>query len=1187
MGQIIILISEIVDYSYNLVIKLSVVIWQIIIQPIFLCSLGISLFILFCFLLYREYKNWDQGWLSNLIEAQIAQPTKKQESEFDKISLFPITRGSVLRFIESIKLQILELLKKVISYFKNKVAYDIRHPYLPSVTWLLIFLSISGLFFIFSHNSVPYSNVLHLRNWQSFINRTVEANELSNIISILGGFVSIVFALIIFIAESIRDSKNPEQKRVLLKVSGLWFLVTFTTLSLLNFLWFKVTVLSLILPILIAIGVVRSFWRVILVLIDPEIREENRIKLLKDRIKRIILDSVRERIGNNILLGKIGHDKEIKIEYTFSKRWLDKSAGDYLFIESVEEGWLSDINLVELTKLVRRLEDSAQQLGFSLYLSSTPSLDGDAESGAVKQSQSQSGRIKKVYLLKRYGEHLPPSSIFTEDSKVILALPKEFNQDPALIDYVRNLVPHIFRFKKTEPSSNAFRRELQSTKDQLVAAIKSVSLGAIEELKQTYLHLAETFLETIHQFGGGFSAEQAKKERGNIFEGWNEIRWLSRDIRELIIVAADTDNRDVISDIAFLPIAIAIRAIQAKDHFLFQEFVGYSPFLYYLTKDKPDSEVKSFMIERSWRYLKELSDFHIEPQLKDRDNEVSLTDLKEYEDFAIYLFKIFQTLLKSAFDYKDLSTFKVILNEFSRLYRHFEPENEHPNATYLEQSLVWAKSDEEKTDIQNKLTFQRAQEASAEKIRLAKEQVFFGLASKIFDKYKQKSDSEPLKNFFDAVSSYIPTDTARLTTVFNSSRSFNTEDRWGWDDWEMVADGEVHSIDVHGKLDQLYCVIALQILKNQNAQQIAQINIPPSRDLAFLSEERPGANNLTVILNSIESNPEQWSFVLGEAERAKVETFKNILKKAREEQEKNEEEYLKTVKIDPDKLKEFRDKIKESFYQSGYLRPILKEFGIYKDSISETPDKNISSWGYNQIDEKAAFIKDWYVHYSGWGENYGRGMASSEDQLIFERMVEGAGSKKDVIKQDVISEIEKVLNENKFNNPIALQTLDHMYEYDYLQKSDLFVSRYTRDCPKTKVDSSHGYKGILKIAGQNVPVVDIFVRKKELKNKVIVTDLSNFGVLNQYSPIDKVEDKECGYDIFFIRVTDLNQDDQRRQKIIDDNPTWLQEHENKEGYLRQKALINLYQKFEFKIIEPKSAFCINVSDSPASDSEEE
>ena len=1187
MGQIIDFINKIASRAYEFMAGFFSVVWRIITEPVFLFFIAATALTWLCFLLYREYRAWNKGWLSNLIEIQIAGSTKKQEHKTERAQRLSFTKRSLTRLFESIKLLFLESLEKIISYFKNKVAYDTRHPYLPSIIWISIFLFVFGLFFYFSHNNVPYGDTLNFTKWQNFINRTVEANELSNIVSILSGLAAIVFALIIFIAESIRDSKEDQEKELFLRASNLWYLIILTTSSLLNFLWFKVTVISVALPILIAVVIVNSFWRVIHLLINPKKREEDRIKLRKERMKRIILDSVRERIGNNILLGKISHDKEIKIEYTFSKRWLDKSAGDYLFIESIEDGWLSDINMVELTKLVKKLEDSAQQLGFSLYLSSTPSLDGGAEGEAVKQSKSESGRIKKVYLLKRYGEHLPSSSIFTEDSKVILALPKEFNRDPAVVDRVRNLVPHIFRFKQTEPSSNAFRRELQSTKDQLVAAIKSVSLGAIEELKQTYLHLAETFLETIHQFGGGFSAEQAKKERGNIFEGWNEIRWLSRDIRELIIVAADTNNRDVISDIAFLPIAIAIRAIQAKDHFLFQEFVSYSPFLYYLTKDKPDSEIKSFMIERSWRYLKELSDFHIEPHLKDRENEASMTDLKEYEDFAIYLFKIFQTLLKSALDHEDLPTFKEILNEFSRLYRHFDPEKEHPNAKSLGQSLGWAKSDEEKNDIQNKLTFQRAQETSAEKIRLAKEQVFFGLASKIFDKYRQKRNSEVLKSFFDAISAYISNDIVRLTTIFDSSRSFETEDQWGWDDWEMVADGEVHSIDVHGKLDRLYCVIALRILKNQNDDQIQKIKIPPSRNLAFLSEERPGANNLTVILNSIESDPSQWSFVLGEAECTKITALKNILKIAREDQEKNEEEFLKTVKIDPDKLKEFNDKVKDSFYQSGYLRPVLKEFGVYKDLTSETPGKKVPSWGYNQIDEKAAFIKDWYVHYSGWGENYGRGMASSEDQLIFEKMVAGAGNKKEVTKQDVISEIEKVLSKNRFENPIILQTLDHLYEYEHVRNSEAFISRYNRDCSKTKLDDTYGYMGILKLAGRQVPIVDIFVRKGELKNKVLIADLSSFGLLRQYSPIDNPEDADHQYDIFFIRVTDLNENNERRQKIIDEKPAWLEEHPDKEGYLQQKALINLYQKFEFEIIEPESAHCINVADLPASDSEED
>lgn len=1176
-------LTDIINNIYSSAQGSWVVVWRILMQPVVFQSLIAVLIIGFGYYLYREYRKWNKGWLTNLIEEGINASVKKSKTLSKKNFHFSLSWKTFGMFLGSAKLFLLEVIGEVRIYFKEKVGYQIRRPYLPSITWLLIFIILFAGFFILSHREVPYSNILSFKNWISFFgNRVINANELPLVISVLAGFISMVFALVIFITESIRDSKDPEQKGVLLRASGLWFLITLITFSLLNFLWFKITILSLLLPIFIAIGIIYSFWKVIYILIDKGVWEENKVAVIKDRIKKIVLDSVRERIGNNILLGKIGLDKDIKIEYTLSKGWLDSSASDYIFIESLEDGWLSDINLVELAKLATKLEDSARELGFSLYLEKVPSLESAKAGESVKQSKAKKENIKKVYLLKRYGEHLPPSSIFTEDSKVILALPKEFDKDPDTLSYVRNLVPHIFKFKKTEPSSDAFRRELQGTKDQLVSAIKSVSLGAIEELKQTYLHLAETFLEITHQFGGGFSAEQAKKERGNFFEGWNEIRWLSQDIRELITVAGTIDNRNVISDIGFLPIAIAIRAVQAKDHFLFQEFVGYSSFLYYLTKDKANKDIKAFMIERSWKWLQELSDYYIEPKLKDRENNNDAGDVKEYEDFALYLFKVFQTLIKATFDREDINAFKKILHEFSRLYRHFDPENDYPNVESLERSLEVAQSPEGKINIQKLLDSKRVKEEASKKVKLAKDQIFLGLAAKIFNKYEKEYPAKPLlKDFFDTIYDYLPKDVAHLTKVFDSARDFGVEDSWGWDDWETIADGEVHVIDFHGKLDRLYCVVALNILKSQTPDQIKKIKILPSRSLAYLSEERAGANNLTVILDSIESKPEDWKFVLDATASSKVGELKGILKTAREQQEENEKNDLKKAKINPDNLKEFKEAIKDSFYQSGYIRSILKYYEAYRDLTVETPGKKVPSWGYNQIDEKAAFVKDWHVHYGGWGENYGRGMANSEDQILFEKMTSGAGVKKTVDKQDIIPEMEKVLNEAKFENPVIIQTLDRLYEYDHVRRSESFIPRYHKDCPKTKLDDVPGFMGVLNFFGQQVPIMDIFIGKSEFKNKVIITDLSKFGALEQYSPLDSPEDNSYLYDIFFIRVTDLNEDNKERQKIIDQKAPWLKEYEDQEGYLRQKALINLYQKFEFKIIDAKKAYCITVNKTSA------
>jgi hypothetical protein len=56
----------------------------------------------------------------------------------------------------------------------------------------------------------------------------------------------------------------------------------------------------------------------------------------------------------------------------------------------------------------------------------------------------------------------------------------------------------------------------------------------------------------------------------------------------------------------------------------------------------------------------------------------------------------------------------------------------------------------------------------------------------------------------------------------------------------------------------------------------------------------------------------------------------------------------------------------------------------------------------------------------------------------------------------------------------------------------------------------------------------------------------------------------------------LNDDNERRQKIINEKPIWLEKYPDKEGYLQQKVLINIYQKFKFTVKNSGKAFCFSI-----------
>jgi phage-related minor tail protein len=123
--------------------------------------------------------------------------------------------------------------------------------------------------------------------------------------------------------------------------------------------------------------------------------------------------------------------------------------------------------------------------------------------------------VQKAYLLKRYREEVPPDSIFYAKSRSILALPEKLAQSAEVLADIDATIAHIFRFGNDEPSSVTIRREMQGTKDQLAQAIRDHALGEIDELRQAYVQIAEEFLTQLVELGGGYSAEEARRERAS------------------------------------------------------------------------------------------------------------------------------------------------------------------------------------------------------------------------------------------------------------------------------------------------------------------------------------------------------------------------------------------------------------------------------------------------------------------------------------------------------------------------------------------------------------------------------------------------------------------------------------------------------------------------------------------------
>jgi hypothetical protein len=489
--------------------------------------------------------------------------------------------------------------------------------YIPSLTTAVVVLLVIAIV-VFVPDPPRHAGLLlsPISAFHQLIAKLDDKSGLEAPEKILEGLIAIVIALIFFVAESIRSGKSSDEKRVLLKLSNLWLLGLLITTIPLVYLYPPGTGLAVIAILSVAALTLFTFGRVLINLLSPDAIANAQRTFLRQRIRKVVIDSAKQRIGNRILSDRLGADKDIRMNLTLSKSWLPGTPSKYEFIEAGEAGLLVDVNLDELKRIMSSVNLREEALTPVTAPSTDPSVTGPRTRRAPRAANSRPE--SSTYLLRRFGEETPRGdNIFASDTSVI-AIRKSVARRDGLLDEVRTRSRRAFKYSDKEPPSNAFRLEMKVTKDRLLAAIAVGALGEIDELRQTYLVVAEEFLIALNDLGGGYSAEQARSERNAFFEGWTEVRWLRDDIRDLIEAAARTDITDVIGRMAFLPFAIATRAFLAGDQLLFQEFLTFGSYIYSLGRAKPvGSKSGEYLIERSWRYLKEILHFYVESALSE------------------------------------------------------------------------------------------------------------------------------------------------------------------------------------------------------------------------------------------------------------------------------------------------------------------------------------------------------------------------------------------------------------------------------------------------------------------------------------------------------------------------------------------------------------------------------------------
>lgn len=934
--------------------------------------------------------------------------------------------------------------------------------------------------------------------------RILKAGEglYQNLIAITAGIGAVEIGLAFFVAQSLLDKDDPDKARVLLYRSDFFPLLASVVAILIMFIRGKCNYFMFVAILILGIKVIYSLKQTIFILVRPiELEKAKYImfkKILKDSFHDILKKERKQRKFIDEIYLREKNSSFVDIQLFL----LDKKNSNDIRIEAGRSGIITDIDFDKLEKLIHKIE----------VKNNKNKVKEQAEN--IVQDSNVTNNIR-IYI---------NSDIYTkvEAETVLLKIDNDILNE---IDEreMRIACNEIFKIDEVD---TAERFELIRLRTVCLNHIENENTVELEKSLNLYKEIIIWFLKDSYDGEHGITKEQAEAISHNIFiKGMKGLKYISDDVKVIFEKAIESSNIDVIRYCCYLPIRFARLSIRYNDYLIYKTYIEYPLRMYtkgFEEKQSGNEKKADFLIDRSWRYVKELIDYFLMPKLEDKE----IKD-KDFENFNIYIFKLFQNLLKRSFDNNDFDSFKIFLDKILKTYKY-------------EYDLF----DDEKRDVN---------------LTEIKNEMLFGLTSWLL--YESRTNNKK-RNFYDEISEHLPKKIDDLTELFIRTHSFEKEDFWDWADWEKFnsLEGAMYSIDILGKLEALYAVMALRILSEKSNEAKEDLKLPTSKELLFLAE---GSRNLISEINQIKNNESNLTALIPKGARKECDLLLELLKDVEKRQNELDLNNKRNAQLETNKIEEFRNNVWKSMCDNFGMKLFLENYNLIEREKNEISENVKARFGINTLFDKGAFISnevDPTVTYVGIEDGFGFGRAIVNGENI--NILEKIRSKAENIDYSEFLDSEM----SKLDCSRGAFLLINYSSYHFSKK---WCTKLLKNDNKIFKNAS----GIVQTERIKIPVYEI--SDSDLKGfEVLFIDIDTIGNLKQYSPLREISEKENRIEDIMVSVEVIDES----LNWVQEPPKWLREKGNKNQqlkYLKERVIVKIYENFEFNIDENAVVYKMN------------
>ena len=996
-----------------------------------------------------------------------------------------------------------------------------------------IFISIS-LIIVFYLCLILYSKYFYVPIFFkkfNYSNGLISDNIFDLITNVHIGVLSLFFALAILIAGNIYTSDSEEKNRILLQYSLIFPLFLVNVFILVSFPFSKILFdpYLQIFPVFFnAVFVMIAFYRTLNILLNKDKLLKSENLLIKNKFKKYLKQLILERLSKNYRF------EGFKFNNILFENNRYTSFNNYFYLN--KSGFILDIKLLDLKKILHRIDN---------YLEKKSNLKIQKNINIVEKNDDlidEPTKQIKIFLNKGLYDY-----ININNPKIMGISDKTIFEDTGFLKSIQKRLNYCFKVKDRESPQEKLDIEIKNFEYLFLESLRQKNQLNIKRYSDLYISFIRLFTESIQPIGK-YNYEDAQKERTIIGGSWENLNYINDSITHLLDEVIIINDRNILYNMISLVYKIITTAMSDGDHLIYQKFLWLFKYLYNKSSDIDNKSIKDFLLNKIWFILLEISN----PVFSVIINKKKYYNYNENnKDFAFPLLKNFQDLIKESIDNKDFDYFQTLAKEFNNTFNRFYHER-NQELIYLE------------LEINNAIRPLNDEDHLFININFSKKMIYFSLSAYVLHCYQNKK-IDNLEDYLVSLLNYLPNELDKIILIYIKMTDIENDSKWGWLNWYMESKSvpEAKYLDFEAKFSLLFVYILLKKIDNFdfNEKKFSKIidrnlyhEIKKDGDLRKLLDKKQIIEELNI------SNDEL----------TKIDEIKRLFNKLSELYLKIENERITQAQLSNDKIIQFRIKFLSAYYDYTGLKQLYIQNKHYKNKIQErTHQNNKIKGGFNQIINKELYIDNPHSIIDVTQGHWAIGMVDFENNTIIKKIINYC-KKIDVSDNELIEKLIGNIQEKSIKY-LIITTFDNFHSFsNNIFNRDNFQPEWNIENNK-KYIKSHIFKGFFIKDKLNIPILNININSEKLQNKLILIDENKIGDFIQLNPAENYDDKNI-FEIFYIKFTDLNADNERRNKILSSNPSWLKSEVDKEKYLSSKVVLEIYESFVVNIEKENIGF---------------